>query len=115
MPKQLTWRKAIEKILSEAPGAIHYTDLTDKIIEEGLRTSIGATPSATVAAQLSDRINKEVATCPFQKVGRGLYIWKQKAGITVSPQPAEVGTDEEEVQYEIVSSFGMFWRRNAIE
>ena len=116
MPKQLTWQKAIEKVLSEAPGAIHYTDLTDKIIEEGLRTSIGATPSATVAAQLSDRINKEVAACPFQKVGRGLYIWKQKAGITVSPQPAEVGTDEEEeVQYEIVSSFGMFWRRNAIE
>ena len=35
MTKQLTWRKAIEKVLSEASGAVHYKDLTDKIIERG--------------------------------------------------------------------------------
>jgi hypothetical protein len=36
MGKELTWRRAIEKVLSEAPGAMHYGDLTEKIIEEGL-------------------------------------------------------------------------------
>ena len=34
MPKELTWRKAIEKVLSEAPGAIHYQGFTEKIIQE---------------------------------------------------------------------------------
>ena len=40
MAQQLTWRKAIETVLSETPGAIHYTDLSDKIIEKKLRTSL---------------------------------------------------------------------------
>ena len=34
MAQQLTWRKAIEKVLSETSGAIHYTDISDKIIEK---------------------------------------------------------------------------------
>jgi len=117
MPKQLTWRKAIEKVVSEAPGAIHYRDLTEKIIEDGLRTSLGATPSATVSAYLTTAIKQEGADCPWQKVGKGLYIWKKKAGIT---QPAEPSMspeeiEEEEEQYDVISSFGMFWRREAIE
>ncbi|GAB6187381.1 hypothetical protein JCM17478_28830 [Thermopirellula anaerolimosa] len=33
MTKQLTWRKAIEKVLSEASGAMHYRDITQRIIE----------------------------------------------------------------------------------
>lgn len=116
MPKELTWRKAIEKILNDAPGAVHYKDITDKIVEDGLRTSLGATPAATVSALLATAIKKEGPDCPFQKVGKGLYIWKKKAGITQPPevdQTEEDGTEEE--QYEIISSFGMFWRRQAIE
>ena len=116
MPKELTWRKAIEKVLTEAPGAVHYNDLTDRIIEDGLRTSLGATPAATVSAYLTTALKKEGSECPWQKIGKGLYIWKKKAGIT---QPAaqtvspEEDTDEE--QYDVISSFGMFWRREAIE
>jgi hypothetical protein len=116
MVKELTWRKAIEKILSEAPGAMHYKDLTDKIIQDGLRTSLGATPKATVYAQLHTPIKNEGDNCPFQKIGPGLFIWKAKAGITQKPNiPVEEPEEEEEVQYEIISSFGMFWRREAIE
>jgi hypothetical protein len=118
MPKELTWRKAIEKVLSEAPGAVHYKDLTDHIIEDGLRTSLGATPAATVSAHLTTALKREGSECPWQKIGKGLYIWKKKAGIT---QPAEQTggvspeEDTEEEQYDVISSFGMFWRREAIE
>ncbi|MBU1651327.1 hypothetical protein KKA00_03850, partial [bacterium] len=116
MPREIPWRKAIEKVLGEAPGAMHYKDIADKIIEDGLRTNLGATPAATVSSFLSTTINNEAGKCPWQKVGRGLYIWKLKAGITKSPELAtidnELGT--EEVQYDIISSFGMFWRREAI-
>jgi hypothetical protein len=117
MPKELTWRKAIEKVLIEAPGAVHYKDITDKIIEDGLRTSLGATPAATVSAYLTTAIKNEGGECPFQKVGRGLYIWKKKAGITQLPEISQTEEEDgaEEEQYEIISSFGMFWRRQAIE
>lgn len=116
MAKELTWRKAIEKVLNAAPGALNYKDITDKIIEDGLRTSLGATPSASVSSFLTTAIKKEGADCPWQKVGKGLYIWKKKAGITEPAEPAIPADEEaEEDQYDVVSSFGMFWRREAVE
>ncbi len=119
MAKQLTWRKAIEKVLSEASGAMHYKDLTDKIIEAGMRTELGATPAATVSAHLTTAIKNEGPECPWQKIGRGLYVWKAKAGISPDA-PAVVPVEEEETeeeQYAVVSSFGMFLAagRNRVE
>jgi hypothetical protein len=114
--KQLTWRKAIEKVLSGASGAMHYKELTDKIIGAELRTELGATPAATVSAHLTTAIKKEGGACPWQKIGRGLYVWKAKAGISPDA-PTIVSTEDEaeEEQYAVVSSFGMFWSREAIE
>ncbi|HQR05921.1 MAG TPA: HTH domain-containing protein [Gemmatales bacterium] len=116
MAKELTWRKAIEKVLSEAPGAMHYKDITEKIIQDGLRSSLGATPERTVVSAAITAIKNEGDECPFQKIGRGLLVWKAKAGITQKPSvPVEEVEEDQEVQYEIISSFGMFWRRDAIE
>jgi hypothetical protein len=117
VPKELTWRQAIEKVLTEAPGAIHYKELTDKIIQEGLRTNLGATPTATVSALLTTAVKREGAECPWRKVGKGLYIWKTKAGIPQAAEkaPSSPEDTEDEEQYDVISSFGMFWRREAIE
>lgn len=112
----MTWRKAIEKVLSEASGAVHYRDLTEKIIQDGLRQNLGATPADTVSAHLTTAIKKEGTECPFQKIGRGLYIWKTKVGITqLSTAEIVESEEEEEQQYDIITSFGMFWRRESIE
>jgi hypothetical protein len=120
MSKEMPWRKAIEKALSAAPGAIHYRDLTEKIIADGLRTSLGATPASTVNAYLTTAIKDEGDACPFQKVGKGLYIWKKQGGAAqpaAAAKAAEALKDEaeEEEQYEVISSFGMFWRRESVE
>ncbi|MSU79845.1 MAG: hypothetical protein EXS16_17375 [Gemmataceae bacterium] len=115
---ELTWRKAVEKVLSESPAAIHYTKIVEKIGQEKLRSNLGATPAATVISALVTAIKKEGNDCPFQKVGKGLYIWKTNAGITgTTPISAQIDgpEEEEESQYDIISSFGMFWRREAIE
>lgn len=117
MGKELTWRKAIEKVLGEAPGAMHYKDLTDKIIADGLRSSLGATPARSVNAELTTAIKNEQDSCPFQKIGRGLFVWKAKAGINKLPGSVNEPPDDEndDVQYEVISSFGMFWRRDAVD
>jgi hypothetical protein len=117
MPKELTWRKAIEQVLSAAPGAMHYKDLTEKIIQDGLRSSLGATPASSVVSVAVTAIKNEGEKCPFQKIGRGLFIWKAKAGINQAPNgnAMEASEEEDEVQYEIITSFGMYWRREAIE
>lgn len=116
MPNEMTWREAIEKVLSETTGAVHYREITDRIFAKGLRSSIGATPAASVSAELTTAIRDEGDKCPFQKVGRGLYIWKDNTGNIQPPLPTGESEEESETeeQYEIISSFGMFWRRDAI-
>lgn len=115
MSRELTWRKAIEKVLSETSGAMHYKDLTDKIIEDGLRVSLGATPTRTVNAHLTTAIKNEGERCPFQKAGKGIFLWKAAGTAPIHIVPAEDVADDEEVQYAVISSFGMFWRREAVE
>lgn len=120
MPKELTWKKAIDKVLATSPEPLHYKDITEAIVTGGLRTSLGATPADTVRARITASIKKYGDLSPYVRVARGIFTLAKKS----SPkQPTKgtaadlaVGTPEsEEGQYEIVSSFGMFWRRDAIE
>ncbi len=95
---------------------MNYRDLTEKIIKDGLRSNLGATPAASVSVELNTAMRKEGDKCPFQKIGSGLYVWKAKAGITQkSPTQVDELEEEDEVQYKIISAFGMFWRRDLID
>jgi hypothetical protein len=80
-------------------------------------TSVGATPAATVNAQISSSIKHDGAS-PYVRVAKGTFAMV-KSTTKAPPKkekltPTEYESDESEEQYEIVSSFGMFWRRNAI-
>lgn len=115
MSSELTWRKAIEKVLSASTTPLHYNEITEQITADGLRTNLGATPAATVSAHISTSIKKDGASSPYTRVGKGIYkltkVREQKAGLA----PVATETDDTEAQYEIISSFGMFWRRDAVE
>lgn len=115
MAKEIPWRKAIEKVLSDAPTALHYKDVTDRIISDGLRKSLGATPSATVRSLLATGVMNEGSNCPFRKVGRGMYEWQRDCCLPSSQALLSLPEEEEEAQYEIITSFGMFWRKDAID
>jgi hypothetical protein len=119
MAKELTWREAIDKVLSGATTPLHYKDIADKIITDGLRTSLGATPAATVNAQISSSIKHDPAS-PYIRVAKGTFALARSAAtnaLTVKAKltPAVDESSESEEQYDIVSSFGMFWRRDAIQ
>jgi hypothetical protein len=120
MPTELTWRKAIDKVLSASATPLHYNEITERIIADGLRQNLGATPGATVNAQISVSIKKDGPASPYARVGKGTFMMakghvqptlQQKPKLT----PDVPESDETEAQYEIVSSFGMFWRREAVE
>jgi hypothetical protein len=120
MPKnEMPWRDAIETILKASSEAMHYTDISNRIIERKLRTKLGATPASTVSAFLTTGIKNEGHACPFKKVGRGLYLWSGKETVKkVTTKSTELPSQEEESSDEqntIISSFGMFWRRAAVE
>lgn len=120
MASELTWKKAIEKVLREADGAMTYKDIADRIITDGLRQKVGATPAATVSANLTTSIIKDGEKSLFQKVGRGEYILRSISSMenlkkSIVKSEIREENNQEESQYEIVSSFGMFWRRDYID
>lgn len=123
MARELTWREAIETVLQDAEGAMHYKDIADEIVSRGLRHKVGATPPATVGANLATSLGKEGEDSPFQKVGRGEYILRGKGKALALDRaiaeeaPARVDKEEQDTedQYDIISSFGMFWRRDFVD
>lgn len=119
MAKDLTWREAIDKVLGATTGPLHYKEIADKIIANGLRTNLGATPAATVNAQISSSIKHDSAS-PYMRVAKGTFALAHKPALNVTPSkekltPTVEESEEDEEQYEIVSSFGMFWRRDAVQ
>ena len=118
MATEMTWRKAIDKVLASSATALHYNEITERIISEGYRKSLGATPSATVNAQISSSIKHDGEGSPYIRVAKGTFALRDGSTATpttpkLTPEVSE--SEESEEQYEIVTSFGMFWRKEAVE
>jgi hypothetical protein len=104
-------------VLESSPTPLHYNEITERIISEGLRQKLGATPAATVNAQISTSIKHEGTSSPYLRVSKGTFAMKTSgaaAAIIRKKLTPEVAESDEEEQYEIISSFGMFWRKDAI-
>jgi hypothetical protein len=119
MPNEMTWKNAIDKVLKQHGKPMHYSDITEEIVTKGLRKSLGATPSATVSANITSDIKLRGDASRYIRVDKGVFALR---GVTPNAVPMkkkltpEVEESEEgEEQYDIVSSFGMFWRREAID
>ena len=120
MSTELTWRKAIDQVLGASATPLHYNEITQQIIADGLRHNLGATPAATVNAQISTSIKHDGLSSPFIRVAKGTFAMANGTVAKKSPKKAKLTPDvleseESEEQYDIVSSFGMFWRRDAVE
>lgn len=120
MAKELTWRAAIDKVLGATSTPLHYNDITERIIADRLRMSLGATPAATVNAQISASIKRDGASSPYIRVAKGTFSLAKSSASAVSSAkvkltPTVEESEESEEQYDIVSSFGMFWRREAVQ
>jgi hypothetical protein len=120
MASELTWRQAIDKTLAASATPLHYNEITERIINEGLRTNLGATPAATVNAQISASIKKDGVRSPYVRVAKATFalskvVPSQPAIAAAKLTPTITESEESEEQYDIVTSFGMFWRRGLIE
>ncbi len=119
MSSELTWRKAINKVLGSSATPLHYNEITERIISEGLRKNLGATPAATVNAKITASIKHEGNSSPFVRISKGTSSMRTGvSGMSIMiPKltPDVTESEESEEQYEIITSFGMFWRKEAVE
>jgi len=112
MSEELSWKDAIKEVLSKS-SPLHYIEITDRILSEGLKKTLGATPKATVSAQLSSSIKHQGKNSPFIKVASGTYALKDSP--IQSPENPNKEDQNIEEQYEIFRCFGMFWKRENVD
>ena len=116
---ELTWQEAIEKVLASSATPLHYNDITERIISDGLRKSLGATPAATVNSRISVSIKNDGDNSPYIRISKGTYCMRagvsDKSIVPLKLTPDVRESEESEEQYEIITSFGMFWRKEEVE
>ena len=117
---ELTWKKAIIRVLEEEKKALHYAQISNFIADKGYRDSLGATPQDTVNAQMTTDINKNGEKSIFAKVDRGVYILRKflddesQKIIQKQEDSDEVSKDNKQEQFKIVNSFGIYWDRSLV-
>lgn len=113
-----SWKSVIISVLEAASEPLHYSQIAQTVVDEGLRKRVGATPANTVAAQLGSMTDQ------VTRVDRGTYfltsrLHELKDGETSSeqvletaePSPQDIDSD---VPNGIINAFGMYWRREEV-
>jgi len=81
---KLSFKKAAAKVLEMNPLPLSAADIARIAIESGLIDTVGATPEATMGAQIYVDIKKN-KNSDFINVGKGLFSLKKKNAIVDSP------------------------------
>lgn len=79
----MSWQEAIKRVLTEEGRALHYSEISELILSRGYYKTEGATPDASVNAQITSSIKLKGEASPFLKVSKGTYAVR-----AASPQPA---------------------------
>lgn len=118
-----SWKEAIKKVLQESMAPLHYTEISEKILTGGYYETDGATPAATVNAQISTSIKHDGEKSPFIRVGKGIFALKALTIAETVPESKPgakleklTGLTELDVESSdsIIQSFGMYWQRDLV-
>lgn len=125
----ISWREAIEKVLREEARPMHYSEISELILSRGYYSTDGATPDATVNAQISTSIKHDKDRSPFVRVSRGTFALKGQetraqvksaAEVALPPsspavlKAAQSSTIEEDSEDSIIRCLGMYWQRDLV-
>jgi len=84
----MTLLQAICHVLQDAGTPLHYQEITERILTQGLWAAAGQTPAASVSAVLTTELKRQGEDAPFARVGPGLYAWCATTGNTPVVMPA---------------------------
>lgn len=110
----MTWMEAIIHVIKVAGRPLHYMEITEQIVTQNLRENVGATPSYSVAAQISMELKKG-AQSRLARFSTGVY------GLNQKQQPKNVvaeldRVDEVDAQDSVsIQAFGVYWERQAVD
>lgn len=88
----MTAIEAAFEILQRAGKALHYAEITKQAIDGGLWSSDGATPDATLNAELSTDIKEQGEASRFARVGKGVYSLRDLPALSSPPKSVAAET-----------------------
>jgi hypothetical protein len=110
----MPWREAIVAVLRDEGAPMHYAEITQAIIDNEYRESVGATPAATVSSNLTG-LTRGGTRSPVVKIERGVYALRDPAGKSAPKQIAEIDEAQEDArEMGLINAFGMFWDRDKV-
>jgi restriction system protein len=87
--------KAAEEVLKQAGQPLHYDEITERAIAQGLIHTKGKTPNRTMNAQISTSISS--GDSPFVRVGRGIYsLADSPQDVPEAPPPSPTPEPQQE-------------------
>lgn len=125
----MSWREAIARVLAEEARPLHYSEISELILSKGYYKTEGATPDATVNAQITGSIKHDGDKSPFLKVSRGTFALRNAKQLPLAPvgptialppatpkilEAAQTATIEEEPDESVIRCLGMYWQRDLV-
>ena len=112
MVTEMTWDRAVLQILGEANEPMSCSDIAEEILVRGLKTTVGKTPSYTVAGAISRMRSRGVAD--IAKTGPGFF---QLASPSLPPPANEADELDttDTVNNLAVAAYGLHWERDKVD
>lgn len=115
--EEMNWESAILEVLRDSNGSLHYTDIAREILERGLKTTTGKTPSQTVVSYLS-RLVRDEASGINRDVSRGrgyYYVGELNEEPSIlEDEDGEIGESADPVEISI-AAYGLYWERDKVD
>jgi hypothetical protein len=110
-----SWKEAIIKVLNESDVPLHYSDITDQILAREYYRTDGATPAATVSAQITASIKHESDNSPFIRVAKGTFGLREHTNFKEQVLDSEtILVQQIEQPDSIIKALGIYWQRDLI-
>lgn len=114
---ELTWHEAIQHVLAERASGMHCSEITDRIIELGLRENLGATPQNIVRAQLATSVRRKGTASPYVKVAKATFALREllvasESGSGMSRDDRSLDAEDDDTG--LIQAFGMYWMRDSV-
>ena len=119
-----SWKAAIRRVLAESETPLHYSEIAEQILSRGYYTTDGATPAATVNAQLTASIKHDAEKSPFIRTSKGIFALKEASFPKAVPAPPAakhqqteqiaIESNDVDTSDSILHAFGMYWQRDLV-
>lgn len=94
------YKNAAYKVLSESAEPLHYREITEKALDMGILETVGATPEASLNAQLSVDIKRNGESSLFARTSPGHYSLNKSVR---KPVINEAAIEEDEAEQEKIT------------